>query len=99
MNATKEQMVIGNLIERTGRKIREGKCGLTKEEMIVLCRLALHEEWFMADLERRFKCSTRTIERWCKDGILPPLRHRSDNRKFLYHDEVELWIIEHGEPN
>lgn len=99
MEATREQKIIGGLVEETGRKIKNGECGLTKEEMKMMCRIALHEEWFLADLERRFGCSSRTIERYCKDGLLPPLRHRSDNRKFLYHDEVELWVLEHGEPH
>ena len=79
------------MIEEVGRKIRHGECGLSDDEILTLMHMALHEKWYLPRLEHEFNVSQRTLERWCKDGTLPPLHEDELHRKFLYHDEVEEW--------
>lgn len=84
---------LGRFLESVGRKIRTGECSLSDEEMKGMLRVVAHEKLYMPVLEHKFNVCQRTIERWCADGTLPPLMEDDLHRKFLWHDDVELWLM------
>lgn len=84
---------VGKLIERVGQMISNGECELSDDEMEGILHIVAHEKLYLPALEHKFNTTQRTIERWCANGTLPPLMQDELHRKFLWHDDIEIWMM------
>lgn len=81
---TESQKVLGRLMQRFGKKIEQGECGLSENEIDALTELIATRELSMEQSADYLNMDRSTLSRRIHDEQLPQPRKDKGKRKFFF---------------